>query len=179
MKVNCSYDEMRDIDLMVEHPRNPNKHPDKQVKMLAKIMNYQGWRHPITVSKQSGYVVAGHGRLMAAKLNGWTEVPIDIQDFENEAQEYAHIIADNKIAELAQHDDSMMIDDIKELEIDDFELLGLDDFSFFTKEAMLDDDADKPESEVKYVLEVSFPNDMEMNDAKDYLLNQGYIVKVR
>ena len=63
-------------------------------------MKHQGWRHPITVSKQSGYIVAGHGRLAAAQSLGWAKAPVDMQDFENEADEFAHLIADNKIAEL-------------------------------------------------------------------------------
>lgn len=119
---------MRDVTQLVPHPRNPNKHPEKQIKMLAKIMAHQGWRHPITISNRSGFIVAGHGRLAAAQKNGWTDVPVDLQDFDSEADEYAHMVADNKIAELAEHDDSMMIDDIKTLEIEDLELLGLDGF---------------------------------------------------
>ena len=65
---------------------------------------------------------------MAIKKLGWDKCAVDMQDYENEAQEYADVVADNKIAELAEHDDSMMIDEIKLLGIDDFELLGLEDF---------------------------------------------------
>lgn len=54
MRVHCAYDEMKDVDLLTPHPRNANKHPEKQIKYLAKIMAHQGWRHPITVSKRSG-----------------------------------------------------------------------------------------------------------------------------
>jgi len=134
MKIHCSYDEMKDLELLVPHPRNANKHPEKQIKYLAKIMAHQGWRNPITVSKRSGYIVSGHGRMEAAKLNGWTEAPIDYQDFDTEADEYAHLIADNKIAELAEHDDAMMIDTIKADFPDiDVELLGLPDFDLFGK----------------------------------------------
>ena len=129
MKVNCSYTSLKDIDLLTPHPRNPNKHPTKQIKMLAKIMKHQGWRHPVTVSNRSGFVIAGHGRIDAARLNGWKEIPIDEQDFESEADEYAHLIADNKIQELAESDEDL----IQEIALDlgpdfDFDLFGIEDF---------------------------------------------------
>jgi len=72
--------------------------------MLAKIMEFQGWRLPIVVSKSSGFIVRGHGRLLAAQRLGLKKVPIDEQDYENEAQEWADLIADNRIAELAETD---------------------------------------------------------------------------
>lgn len=127
MIVRCAHTEMVDVDLLVEHPLNPNKHGDKQIQMLAKIMNHQGWRHPITVSKRSGFIVAGHGRLMAAKKLGWKTAPIDRQEFETEADEYAHLIADNKIAELAEHDDVMMFENLSKFPDMDLDLLGIPD----------------------------------------------------
>lgn len=127
MIVRCAHTEMVDVDLLVPHPLNPNKHGEKQIEMLAKIMKHQGWRHPITVSKRSGFIVAGHGRLMAAKKLGWTSAPIDRQEFETEADEYAHLIADNKIAELAEHDDAKMFEDLKGFPDLDLDLLGIPD----------------------------------------------------
>lgn len=120
---------MVDVNILQENPRNPNKHPDRQIELLAKIIGYQGQRSPIVVSKRSGFIVKGHGRLSAIKKLGWDKAAVDYQDYENEAQEFADMVADNKIAELAEHDDSMMIDGIKDLGLEDFELLGLDDFS--------------------------------------------------
>jgi DNA modification methylase len=129
MKVECSFMDMRDVSIMVPHPRNPNKHPDSQIELLAKIMKHQGWRHPIIVSDRSGFIVSGHGRLMAAKLNGWTQCPVDVQHFENEADEYAHMVADNKIAELAETDMSMVNTDVMDLGPDfDIDLLGIPGF---------------------------------------------------
>lgn len=127
MKVQCAHTEMVDIDLLVMNPLNPNKHGEKQIELLAKIMNHQGWRHPVTVSKRSGFVVAGHGRIMAARKNGWTQVPVDRQDFATEADEYAHLIADNKISELAEHDDAMMFESLKAFPDMDLDLLGIPD----------------------------------------------------
>ena len=129
MQIHCAHTTIKDIDLLVPNPRNPNKHPKNQIKLLAKIMNHQGWRHPVTVSNRSGFIVAGHGRVDAARLNGWTEIPVDEQDFNNEADEYAHLIADNKIQELAETDDQMIQDLALDMGPDfDFDLLGIEDF---------------------------------------------------
>ena len=127
MKINCTFTEMRDVVNLVEHPRNYNKHSNRQIEMLAKIMNFQGWRHPIIVSKRSGFIVAGHGRLLAAKLLGWDKCPVDVQEFQDEATELAFLVADNKIAELAETDAELLSDISVTLgEEFDHELLGLD-----------------------------------------------------
>ena len=128
-EVHCSYKELVDVDLLVPHPFNPNTHSERQVELLAKILKHSGWRNPITVSNRSGYIVAGHGRLLAALKNGWTKVPVDRQDFKTEADEYAHLVADNKIQELSSLD-AQKIDDIfsKLPEGFDTQLFGADDF---------------------------------------------------
>ena len=185
MEVKCSFTEMVDIDLLVPNPRNPNRHSEQQIAMLAKIMKHQGWRRPIVVSKRSGFIISGHGRLMAARANGWNTAPVDKQDYANEADEYSDLVADNKIAELAEHDDLLMVQSIKELGLEDFdfELLGLKDLSFMNLGLCeLDEkstDAIQDEPNKKFIIEVQFPNDMEMNDIKDDLLSRGYMVKVK
>lgn len=73
--IHCAYDELKSIAEVVPNPRNPNTHPEKQVKLLAKIIEAHGWRAPITVSKRSGFVIRGHGRLAAAQLLGCETVP--------------------------------------------------------------------------------------------------------
>ena len=97
--VYCAHDKIVDTDSLVGNPRNPNKHPKEQITALAKIIKRQGWRHPIVVSNRSGFVVKGHGRLLAAKEIGAKQVPVDFQDYESEASEYADLMADNKIQE--------------------------------------------------------------------------------
>lgn len=89
---------------LIPHPENPNKHPDEQITRLAEILEYQGWRYPIKVSKASGYITAGHGRLLAAKKLGLKVVPVNFQDYDSEEQEYADVTADNAIALWAELD---------------------------------------------------------------------------
>lgn len=64
--VFCSFDELVDTEKVIGNPRNPNTHGKKQVELLAKIIKATGWRNNITISRQSGFVVKGHGRLAAA-----------------------------------------------------------------------------------------------------------------
>jgi hypothetical protein len=84
------------------------------------------------VSKNSGYIVAGHGRLLAAQQLGLSEVPCDIQEFETAADELAHLVADNRIAELAEINRSALADIVGELDNGEFDLeltgFELDDF---------------------------------------------------
>ena len=114
--VHCAFDEVVDTISLIPNPRNPNQHPDSQVRLLAQIIGVQGWRAPITVSNRSGFVVRGHGRLLAAQLAGWDQVPVDRQDYATEAEEWADLIADNRLAELAEKDDGALLQMLKELE---------------------------------------------------------------
>ena len=120
--VHCSFDEMWDIEKVIPNPRNPNTHAEAQVGLLAKIIQAQGWRAPITVSGTSGFIVRGHARLKAAQSLDLPEVPVDIQHYDNEAQEWADLIADNRIAELAEVDRPLLNDIIGELKLTDLDL---------------------------------------------------------
>lgn len=183
MKINCAYKELKDIDMLVAHPRNANKHGARQIELLAKLIDHHGWRHPIIVSTRSQFVVAGHGRLEAARRLGYKEVPVDFQDFSSEADEFQFLISDNKIAELSDHDDAFMIEQIRELNLGDtdFELMGLPDFDL-TKlldgDTFLDEKPPKADGDKSYRIECSFPNEMEMMDIHDDLASRGYMVKV-
>jgi ParB-like chromosome segregation protein Spo0J len=131
----CSHDEIGDLEKAIENPRNPNKHPDTQIKLLANIMKVQGWRNPITISKLSGFITKGAGRRKAALLNGWTQAPFDYQDYENEAAEYADLIADNRIAELAEPDLDLLKDILESIEGLDAELTGYDPDELINEES--------------------------------------------
>ena len=124
----CRFTEKRATDSLIEHPKNPNSHPESQIKKLVRVIELNGWRQPIVVSERSGYIIKGHGRLQAAKLAGWLEVPVEVQKYENEAEEYADMIADNKIAELAEDNEERLAELIKELNGKvDLAALGMDD----------------------------------------------------
>ena len=106
--VFCAHDAIVPIKDLQPNPKNPNQHPPEQIKLLASVIRATGWRGPITVSTRSGYIVKGHGRLMAAELDDLKEAPVDYQNYASEAEEMADLTADNRIAELATIDNKML-----------------------------------------------------------------------
>jgi len=132
MEIKCTHSKMELIHKLVPNPKNDNKHDQKHAELLAKIIKARGVRHPIIVSKKSGFIVAGHLRLEAAKILGMEKFPIDEQDFENDADEYAFLTGDNNIARYAEFDKDKFLENLNDLELDlddlDFEEFGLLDF---------------------------------------------------
>jgi len=129
MQVECAHDSLVDTASLIPNPRNPNRHPKKQIELLAKIIKHTGWRNPIVVSNRSGFIVKGHARLEAAKLLNEDKVPVDFQDYPNEASEYADLIADNRLAELAEPDLPSLKDLLESLDNGsmDMDLTGFDE----------------------------------------------------
>ena len=105
--VYCAFDAIVELADLRPNPQNPNQHPDSQIELLAKVIRAQGWRAPVTVSARSGLIVRGHGRYMAARLIG-CPVPVDYQHYESEEAELADLVADNRLAELAEIDDTLL-----------------------------------------------------------------------
>lgn len=126
---NCAYTDILEIKELTPHPKNRNKHPKDQIERLAKLIEYQGQRHPIIISTLSGHIVAGHGRLMAIKHLKWKSVAVDYQDFENEEQEYLFIQSDNAIALWAELDLAGINADLGSEGPFDIDLLGIKDFT--------------------------------------------------
>lgn len=114
--VFCSHDEIVAIEKVIPNPKNPNQHDDRQVELLGNIIEATGWRQPITISKRSGFIVKGHGRLMAAVKKQWKQVPVDYQEYANDAEEWADLIADNRLAELSTLDTGRLIDLIGDMD---------------------------------------------------------------
>ena len=139
--VHCAYDEMVTVERCIPNPRNPNTHPKKQLELLSRIIFGQGWRAPITISSRSGFIVRGHGRLAAAKLLGVTEVPVDWQDYGSEAEGYADLIADNRLAELSEIDTDLMAQLMRDVDGD-----GFSDFTGYDDKAIAALLAEKPET---------------------------------
>ncbi len=129
MEIKCLYDELVPPTSLIPHPKNRNQHPPDQITRLSNIIKYQGVRAPIVVSKLSGYIVKGHGTLLAETEAGLKQVPVVYQDFENEDQEYLFLQSDNAIAEWSTLDFSGINLDIPDLGPIDIDLLGIKNFS--------------------------------------------------
>lgn len=119
----CAHTKLVPIESLKRHPRNPNTHPDSQIKLLANIIAKSGFRSPIVVSNRSGFITKGHGRLDASELLGLKSVPVDFQDYESDEAEMADMVADNQIASLAEMDRAVLKDILQELDTGAFDML--------------------------------------------------------
>lgn len=128
IKIEAKEIKMVDVEMLIPNPKNNNMHPPEQYERLKKIITRQGFRVPIEVSNQSGFIVCGHLRYEVACQLGMKQVPVVYQDFETPALEYAHLTAENEIARWAELDKHSVYEELKTLELDDIELLGLEDF---------------------------------------------------
>ena len=154
VSVFCAFDEIVDVSKLKENPRNPNSHPTYQIELLGEIIKKTGWRSPITVSNLSGLIVKGHGRLQAAQKVGLKHVPVEYQNFKDEEEELAALLADNKIAELAEIDVEKLTEMFNDIEFDDLSLTGYsqdeyDELVGAFEEAELLGDADEVPEEVE------------------------------
>jgi DNA modification methylase len=89
------------------HERNPRTHSKKQVEQIAESIRRFGFNNPVLVDRD-GQVIAGHGRIEAAKLLGMATVPVLRLEHMTEAEKRAYVIADNRLAELAGWDNDLL-----------------------------------------------------------------------
>ena len=143
----CLYDALIDPIELKDNPKNRNKHGQDQIERLAEIYKYQGIRHPIIVSKLTGFIVAGHGRKLAAIRAGVDQMPVVYQDFENFDQEYAFVQSDNAVALWADLDIDSIKKDLEFLN-DSFniDMLGIHNFTLdMSDKEFLTDENEVPE----------------------------------
>jgi hypothetical protein len=112
---------------LIPYVNNSRTHSDEQVAQIAASIKEFGWTNPILVDGSNG-IIAGHGRLMAARKLGYTEVPtIELADL-TETQKKAYIIADNKLATNADWDNELLRIELTDLLSNGFglDILGFD-----------------------------------------------------
>jgi ParB-like chromosome segregation protein Spo0J len=103
--------ELWPIDRLRPYERNPRTHSEAQVDQIAASMVEFGWTNPILVDENAG-ILAGHGRLLAARKLGLGEVPVIRFEHLSEAQKRAYILADNQIALQAGWDDALLAEEL-------------------------------------------------------------------
>lgn len=104
------------------YARNARTHSPAQVKQIAASIRQFGFTNPVLVHKQSGEILAGHGRLDAAELLELAKIPVIVLDHLNEMQKRAYIIADNRLALDAGWDEETLAAELVALERDSFNL---------------------------------------------------------
>jgi DNA modification methylase len=129
------------LDRLRPYGRNSRTHSDGQVAQIAASIVEFGWTNPVLADRQ-GNIIAGHGRLAAAKTLGLDTVPVLLIDHLTEAQRRAYIIADNKLALNAGWDDEALAAELHALNEDGFDLAltGFSDQELEDLIAPLDDE---------------------------------------
>lgn len=120
--------EWRHPDQLRHYPYNSRTHSDEQVAQIAASMREFGWTNPILIDDED-MVIAGHGRLMAALQLGFDRVPcLRLAGLDSD-QRRAYVLADNKLAENAGWDTSMLRCELKDLQEVGFDigLIGFTD----------------------------------------------------
>ena len=136
------------IDKCTPYTKNPRTHSDAQVAQIAASIREFGFTNPLLVDSNAG-VIAGHGRLLAARKLQLAEVPVIVLDHLTESQKRAYIIADNKLAENAGWDDETLRSELAALQEADFDLgtIGFDDEELRRFFAEMDEDATRGSDE--------------------------------
>ena len=106
----------RRVETLRPDPANPRFHSPKQIGQLARSIAAFGFNVPILVDRGL-QVVAGHGRLLAAKQLGLSEVPTILLDHLSEARSRAFMIADNRLAENASWNDQLLVEQLKQVSL--------------------------------------------------------------
>lgn len=134
------------IDKLIPYANNARTHSEEQVQKVADSIREFGWTYPILIDKKFN-VIAGHGRMEAAKLLGYKNLPSMFIENMTELQKRAYIIADNKLAELAGWDQDMLQYELNALNIEGFDIamtgFELDDLTIDEINIPEDPDGDK------------------------------------
>jgi DNA modification methylase len=120
--------ELWPIDKLIPFDRNPRTHSEAQVTQIAASIAEFGFNNPILVDTKAG-IIAGHGRLLAARKLQLTEVPVIVLDHLTDAQKRAYVIADNQLALNAGWDEALLAAELAALQQEDFNLglIGFED----------------------------------------------------
>ena len=110
-----------EIEKLIPYARNSRTHSDDQIAQIAASIKEFGWTNPILVDGEAG-IIAGHGRLAAARKLGMKKIPVIELSHLSPTQKKALIIADNKLALNAGWDNEMLALEFEELELDGFDL---------------------------------------------------------
>ncbi len=113
--------ERRPIASLIPYARNARTHSDEQVAQIAASMKEWGWTSPVLVDEE-GMIIAGHGRIMAARKLGFNEIPVMVATGWTDAQKRAYVLADNQLAMNAGWDKDLLTNELVELQGLDFDL---------------------------------------------------------
>lgn len=109
------------LQRLAPYERNARTHSAEQIAQIAASIQEFGFTNPILVGSDDG-ILAGHGRLQAARSLGMASVPVVVLDHLTAAQRRAYVLADNKLALNAGWDDGILAEELAALNLQDFDL---------------------------------------------------------
>lgn len=161
--VHCHYHDLVPASDLKLYPGNYRKHKAKQLDRMHSVIvgkstgKGNGWRRCAVVSRLSGFVIKGNGMVQMAQRHGY-HVPVEYQDYRSRTEEIRDLVADNRLAELAEDDEDALRKLVAELGTDEIEFAAV---SADELEAMIRD-AEIPEAE--------FPITAKLHEQYDYVL---------
>lgn len=167
---------LKSVEELIPYAKNSRKHSQEQITKIASSIKHYGFTNPVLIRKD-GDILAGHGRVMAAKKLKLTEVPCVVLEM-NDVDARAYVIADNQLALASEWDEDILKSEIDSLGQDGFELdlLGFDaptEFEFNPP------DENKTDKEQKFFfLKITLQNENDHQMLFDELVERGFKVKV-
>ena len=113
--------ELWNLERLIPYEKNAREHSTEQIAQIAASITEFGFLNPILVDSNDG-IVAGHGRLSAAKELALSVVPVVVLDHLTENQKKAYVLVDNKLAENATWNEDLLAEEIIKLNLQDFDL---------------------------------------------------------
>ena len=138
------------------YANNSRTHSADQVQQIAASIATYGFNNPILVDTEDG-IIAGHGRLSAAQSLQLEHVPVIVLDHLTDAQRRAYILADNRLAELAQWDDDLLVGELEALGDDGIDISSL---------GWSPDELDQLQEDLEEMLEMDDPKTWAMRTAR-------------
>ena len=135
---------------LVKYENNAKKHPQEQIDLLVRSINEYGFINPCLIDKDFK-VIAGHGRIEAAKQIGMDTVPCLFVEGLTEAQYKAYVLADNKLTEMGEWDMDLVMSELQDLQDMDFDisLTGFEMPDIETDIEVIEDEVPEPPKEAK------------------------------
>lgn len=166
----------KNIDELIPYINNSRTHSDAQVAQIAASIKEFGWTNPVLMDGDNG-IIAGHGRVLAARKLGHTEIPVIELEHLNDVQKRAYIIADNKLALNAGWDEDILALELKDIENLGFDLsiIGFDEAEINQKENN-DDVIINDESRNLLMIELS--SEQELQTIFDEMKERGFECKI-
>jgi len=178
MQLNVKY---RKVDDLIPYVNNSRKHSDEQIAQISASIKEFGWTNPILIDGTNS-IIAGHGRLMAARKLKMDEVPTIELDHLTDTQRKALVIADNKLALNADWDNTLLTIELDELLKDGFalDILGFDSIELAKLFDVVEPDDIKEQSynEVFNII-VECKDEQEQEKIFNRLDSEGYKCRVQ